>query len=33
MNINICTVTWKKDSHDLFDYESTQVKVQKNSLI
>ena len=28
--LDIKTVTWSKDSHQLFDYESSQVTIEKN---
>ena len=30
--LEIKTVTWQKDSHQLFDYESSQVTIQKNTV-
>jgi len=31
--LNICTKTWTRDSHGLFDYESIQVKPHEGNIL
>lgn len=31
--LNVCTKTWTRDSHGLFDYESVQVKPHEGNIL
>lgn len=31
--LNVCTKTWTRDSHGLFDYESNQVKPHEGNIL
>ena len=31
--LNVCTKTWTRDSHGLFDYESHQVKPHEGNIL
>ena len=31
--LNVCTKTWTRDSHGLFDYESLQVKPHEGNIL
>lgn len=31
--LNVCTKTWTRDSHGLFDYESIQVKPHEGNIL
>lgn len=31
--LNVCTKTWTRDSHGLFDYESAQVKPHEGNIL